>query len=109
MTLFRSEKNTNWEGAYGVPAVVKWPGRIRPGSVANGIVSYLDWMPTLLAAADVPEVKEKTTYGLYGGELDLKVHLDGYNMLSYFTGQTSKNPRDAFFYFSDDAGRAALR
>ena len=109
MTPFRSEKNTNWEGAYRVPAMVKWPGKIKPGAVANGIVSHLDWMPTLLAAAGAPDVKEKLLAGYKAGNVTYKVHLDGYNMLPYFTGEANKSPRSDFFYFSDDADLTALR
>jgi arylsulfatase A-like enzyme len=68
MTPFRNEKNSNWEGAYRVPAMVRWPGKIRPGSVANDIVSHLDWLPTLLAAAGVPNVKEKLLSGYEAGK-----------------------------------------
>ena len=72
MTPFRNEKNSNWEGAYRVPAMVRWPGKIKPGSVANGIVSHLDWMPTLLAAAGVPDVTEKLLHGRQGRRHDLQ-------------------------------------
>jgi arylsulfatase A-like enzyme len=109
MTPFRNEKNSNWEGAYRVPAMVRWPGHIKPGSVANGIVSHLDWMPTLLAAAGVPDVKDKLLTGYTAGKITYKVHLDGYNMLPYFTGQTNKSPREEFFYFSDDGDLTGLR
>ncbi|MGO9431345.1 arylsulfatase [Rhodoblastus sp.] len=109
MTPFRNEKNSNWEGAYRVPAMVRWPGKIKPGSVANGIVSHLDWMPTLLAAAGVPDIKEKLLTGYKAGDKTFKVHLDGYNMLPYFTGQEKASPRKEFFYFNDDADLTALR
>ncbi len=108
-TPFRSEKNTNWEGAYRVPALVRWPGHIKAGSVSNDIISHLDWMPTLLAAAGVPDVKEKLLKGYTVGSKTYKVHLDGYNMLPLLTGQTTKDPRIDFFYFNDDAQFVAMR
>jgi arylsulfatase A-like enzyme len=109
MTPFRNEKNSNWEGAYRVPAMVRWPGKIKPGSVANDIVSHLDWMPTLLAAAGAPDIKEKLLKGYKIGKTNYKVHLDGYNVLPYLTGEEKKGPRKEFFYFSDDADLTALR
>ena len=108
-TPFRSEKNTNWEGAYRVPAMVRWPGHIKPGSVSNDIVSHLDWAPTLLAAAGVPDIKEKLLQGYRANGKTFKVHLDGYNQLPVLTGQESKAPRQEFFYFSDDGDLTALR
>ncbi len=108
-TPFRSEKNTNWEGAYRVPALVRWPGHIKAGSVSNNIISHLDWMPTLLAAAGVPDVTEKLLNGYTVGNKTFKVHLDGYNMLPLLTGQTTKDPRESFFYFNDDGHLVALR
>jgi arylsulfatase len=109
MTPFRNEKNSNWEGAYRVPAMVRWPGHIKPGSVANGIISHLDWMPTLLAAAGAPDVKEKLLTGFKAGETTFKVHLDGYNQLPYLTGAEPNSARKAFFYFSDDGDLTGLR
>ena len=109
MTPFRSEKNTNWEGAYRVPAMVRWPGHIEPGTLYTGIVSHLDWLPTLLAAAGEPEIKEKLLKGHTAGSKTYKVHLDGYNMLDYWTGQVDESPREEFFYFSDDGDLTALR
>jgi arylsulfatase A-like enzyme len=109
MTAFRSEKNTNWEGAYRVPAMVRWPGKIKPGSVSNDIVSHLDWAPTLLAAAGVPDVKEKLLKGYKADGKNFKVHLDGYNLVPYLTGQEAKSPRQEFFYFSDDGDLTGLR
>jgi arylsulfatase len=108
-TPFRSEKNTNWEGAYRVPALISWPGHIKAGSVSNDIVSHLDMLPTLLAAAGVPDVTEKLLNGYTVGNKTFKVHLDGYNMLPLLTGQTTKDPRESFFYFNDDAQLVALR
>lgn len=109
MTPFRSEKNTNWEGAYRVPAMVRWPGHIKPGTVSNDIISHLDWAPTLLAAAGVPDIKEKLLKGYSAGGTKFKVHLDGYNQLPYLTGQAPKSPREEFFYFSDDGDLTGLR
>jgi arylsulfatase A-like enzyme len=108
-TPFRSEKNTNWEGAFRVPAMVRWPSHIKAGSISNDIISHLDWLPTLLAAAGVPDVKEKLLTGYTVGNKTFKVHLDGYNMLPLLTGQTTKDPRQEFFYFNDDAQLVATR
>jgi len=109
MTPFRSEKNTNWEGAYRVPAMMRWPGKIKPGSVSNDIVSHLDWAPTLLAAAGVPDIKDKLLKGYKSGSHNYKVHLDGYNQLPFLTGQEPRSPRQEFFYFSDDGDLTGLR
>jgi arylsulfatase len=108
-TMFRGEKNTNWEGAFRVPAMVRWPGHIKPGTVSNDIISHLDWMPTLLAAAGAPDIKEKLLKGYQAGKMTYKVHLDGFNQLPYFTGQEKNSARDSFFYFSDDGDLMALR
>ncbi|MGE4173444.1 MAG: sulfatase-like hydrolase/transferase, partial [Methylocystis sp.] len=109
MTPFRNEKNSNWEGAYRVPAMVRWPGKIKPGSVSNEIVSHLDWMPTLLAAAGAPDITEKLLKGYKIGKSNYKVHLDGYNLLPYLTAQEDKGPRKEFFYISDDGDLTGLR
>jgi arylsulfatase len=109
MTPFRNEKNSNWEGAYRVPALIRWPGKIAPGTLFTEIVSHLDWLPTLLAAAGEPEIKEKLKAGHQAGSRHYHVHLDGYNMLDYWTGKTDKSPRVEFFYFSDDGDLTALR
>ena len=109
MTPFRNEKNSNWEGAYRVPAIVRWPGKIEAGSVCNGIVSHLDWLPTLLAAAGEPDIKQKLLDGHQVGSKTFKIHLDGYNMLDYWTGKTDQSPRMEFFYFSDDGDLTGLR
>jgi len=108
-TPFRSEKNTNWEGAFRVPAIVSWPGHIKAGTYSNDMISHLDWLPTLLAAAGVPDVKEKLLAGYTVGNKTWKVHLDGYNMLPLLTGETTKDPRESFLYFNDDAQLVALR
>ncbi len=109
MTPFRNEKDSNWEGAFRVPCFVRWPGVIKPGTVSNEIVSNLDWLPTLLAAAGEPDIKEKLLKGYQAGEKNFKVHLDGYNLLPYFKGEVEKSPRVEFFYFSDDGDLMALR
>jgi arylsulfatase len=109
MTPFRSEKNSNWEGAYRVPCMVRWPGHIKPGSVSNEIVSHMDWLPTFVAIAGDPAVKEKLLKGHKAGSKTFKVHLDGYNLLPYLTGKAKESPRKEFFYFSDDGDLVALR
>jgi arylsulfatase A-like enzyme len=108
-TPFRSEKNTNWEGAFRVPAMVCWPGHIKAGTYSNDMISHLDWLPTLLAAAGVPDIKEKLLAGYTVGNKTWKVHLDGYNMLPLLSGETTKDPRESFLYFNDDAQLVALR
>jgi arylsulfatase A-like enzyme len=109
MTPFRNEKNSNWEGAFRVPAMVRWPGRIRPGTISNEMVSGLDWFPTLLAAAGDTGVKERLLTGSQIGGTTYKVHLDGYNQLPYLTGQQDKSARKEFVYFNDDGQLVALR
>ena len=109
MTPFRNEKNSNWEGAFRVPAMVRWPGRIRPGTISNEIFSGLDWFPTLLAAAGDTDVKERLLTGWQVGSNTYKVHLDGYNQLPYLTGQQDKSARKEFVYFNDDGQLVALR
>ena len=109
MTPFRNEKNSNWEGAFRVPAMVRWPGHIKPGSVSNEIVSHMDWLPTFLAVAGDPDIKDKLLKGNQVGKKNFKVHLDGYNLLPYLTGQATESPRKEFFYFSDDGDLMALR
>lgn len=94
MTPFRNEKNSNWEGAYRVPAIVRWPRKIQPGSVANGIVSHLDLLPTFLAMDGETEVKAKLLNGYPFGGKTYKVHLDGFNLVPYLTGQVAKCPRE---------------
>ena len=109
MTPFRSEKNTNWEGAFRVPAMIRWPGKIKPGSVSNEIVSAHDWIQTFLAAVGEPDVKEKLLKGHEADGKTFKVHLDGFNQLPYLTGQVDKSPRRGFFYFNDDGDLVAMR
>jgi arylsulfatase len=109
MIPFRGEKNTTWEGGFRVPMMVKWPGKIKPGQVSNEIVSMEDWMPTFLAAAGDPDIKKKLLKGHKAGKMTYKVHLDGYNLLPYFTGKEKKSPREEMFYFTDDGSLSALR
>ncbi len=109
ITPFRSEKNTNWEGAFRVPAFVRWPGKISGGTVLNGIVSHQDWLPTLLAAAGEPDIKGKLLKGHKTGGRTFKVHIDGFNMLPYLTAEVNESPRESFFYVNDDAQLVALR
>ncbi|CAH7169686.1 Arylsulfatase [Vibrio chagasii] len=108
-TPFRGEKNTNWEGAYRVPAMVRWPGKIEPGTVSNEIMHHMDWMPTFLAAAGDVQIKEKLLKGHTAGDKTFKLHLDGYNFLPYLTGEEEKGRRHEIFYFTDDGDLAALR
>jgi arylsulfatase A-like enzyme len=107
-TPFRGEKNTNWEGGYRVPAVVRWPGTIKPGTVFNGIVAHEDWIPTLMAAVGEPDIKEKLVKGYQANGKTFKVHLDGYNITDYLAGK-GPDPRKDFFYFNDDGSLVALR
>jgi arylsulfatase len=105
---FRGEKNTNWEGGYRVPAMVRWPGVIEPGTVYNDIVAHEDWIPTLVAAAGNPEVKEQLLKGATVGNKTFKVHLDGYNITDYLAGK-GPDPRRDFIYFVDDGSLVGLR
>jgi arylsulfatase A-like enzyme len=109
MTPFRNEKNSNWEGAFRVPEVVRWPGKIPAGVVSNEIISHTDWLPTLLAAAGEPEINEKLKQGHQAGDKQFKVYIDGYNFLPYLTGETEKGPRQGIIYFSDDGDLVGLR
>ncbi len=108
-TPFRSEKNTGWEGGFRVPAFIRWPAHIKPDSISNEIVSGLDWLPTLVAAAGDLDVKQKLLRGYTVGDMTYKVHVDGYNLLPYLTGQEAKSPRRAFFYFGDEGELLNLR
>jgi arylsulfatase A-like enzyme len=107
---FRGEKNTNWEGGWRVPAMVRWPGKIKEGTVSNEIVHHMDWLPTFLAAAGEPDIKGKLRKGgVKAIGRSYKVHLDGYNILPMLTGETDKSARKEVFYFSDDGELTALR
>jgi arylsulfatase len=109
MTPFRNEKNSNWEGAYRVPAMVRWPGKIKPGQISNDMVAHHDWLPTLVALAGDAQVTEKLAKGYQVGGMTYKVHLDGYNQVPYLTGQAQKSPRDSFLYINDDQQVTGLR
>ena len=109
VTPFRSEKNTNWEGAYRVPAMVRWPGKIKAGSVCNDLIAHLDWFPTIAAVGGDTTVKERLMKGETLDGVKYKVHLDGHNMLPFLTGEVKESPRKGFIYFSDDGDIVALR
>lgn len=108
-TMFRGEKNSNWEGGYRVPMMVRWPEKIKAGKVSNEIIAMMDWMPTLLAAAGDDQVSGKLKRGMRVGSTNYKVHLDGYNFLPYLTGQTEQGPREEFIYTSDTGDIVGLR
>jgi arylsulfatase len=109
MTPFRNEKNTNWEGAYRVPEMIRWPNKIEAGTISNEIIQHHDWLPTLLAAAGDPEIVDKLKKGYKVGDQTFKVHIDGFNLLPYLTGEEKESPRKGFFYFNDDGGLVAIR
>ena len=108
-TPFRSEKNTNWEGAFRIPLLVRWPGKIKAGSIANGIVQHHDWLPTFLAMAGAGDVVEKLKAGYKAIGRTYKNHIDGFNLLPYLTGETKESPRQMFYYFSDDGDVLGIR
>ena len=109
VTPFRGEKNTNWEGGWRVPAMVRWPGKIEAGTVSNDIMHHMDWLPTFVAMAGDPNIKEELKTGYKAGNKKFKVHLDGFNFLPYLTQETKEGPRKDIFYFSDDGDLTALR
>ena len=109
ITPFRSEKNTNWEGGWRVPAFVRWPGKLPAGKTLNGLMSHQDWLPTLLAAAGEPAIVDKLLKGYKADGKQFKVHVDGFDMLAYLKGEAEQSPRDSIFYFNDDAQLMALR
>lgn len=109
ITPYRGEKNTNWEGGFRVPAVVRWPGNIPAGGISNSVMSHLDWVPTLMAAAGDDSVKEDLLQGKRAAGKTFNVHLDGYNFLPYLRGDVDTAPRREFFYFSDDGVLTAAR
>jgi arylsulfatase len=109
MTPFRSEKNTNWEGAFRIPEVIRWPGRIPAGVVSNEIIQHHDWLPTLLSAAGEPDITDKLKAGHVIGDRTYKAHIDGYDFLPYLTGRADKGPRPGLIYFSDDGDLIAIR
>ena len=108
-TPFRGEKNTQWEGGFRVPTLIRWPGVIKPGTVINDIGAHEDMMPTLLAAAGDSTVKEDLLKGKKIGNMTYKVHLDGYNLMPFFKGEVPESPRHEFIYWTDDGSVAALR
>ena len=108
-TPFRGEKDTNWEGAWRVPCMIRWPGVIKPGTVSNEIFSHQDMLPTLLAAAGEPDIVAKLKQGYTAGKKTFKVYIDGFNLLPYWKGEVKENPRPGFLYWSDDGDLMALR
>jgi arylsulfatase len=108
-TPFRGEKDTNWEGGWRVPTLIRWPGHIAPGTVSNEIFAHQDMLPTLLAVAGEPDIVEKVKHGYTAGNKTFKVHLDGYNLLPLLEGKVERNPRPGFIYWSDDGDLMALR
>jgi len=108
-TPFRSEKNSNWEGAYRVPAFIRWPGKFPANTTLNGIVAHEDWMVTFLAAAGMPDVKERLMKGDTFAGRKYRAHPDGYNMLDYLSGKTKESPRKEFWYVNDDGQIVASR
>jgi arylsulfatase A-like enzyme len=109
MTPFRSEKNTNWEGAFRIPKIVRWPGKIEAGQVSNAIVQHHDWLPTFLAMAGAPDIVDKLKAGYQAIGRTYKNHIDGVNLLPYLTGETDEDPRKLFVYISDDGDILGVR
>jgi arylsulfatase A-like enzyme len=108
-TPFRGEKDTNWEGGWRVPALLRWPGVTKPGTVSNELFSHTDVLPTLVAAAGEPDIVEKLKKGYKAGNKTFKVHVDGFNLLPFLKGDVKENPRKGFMYWSDDGDLMALR
>ena len=108
-TMFRGEKNTNWEGGYRVPCAIRWPGVIKPGTIINDIGAHEDMIPTMLAAAGDLTIKEDLLKGKQYGDKTFKVHLDGYNLMPFLKGEVNESPRHEFLYWTDDGSVAALR
>ncbi|MEK6479172.1 arylsulfatase [Catalinimonas sp. 4WD22] len=108
-TPFRSEKNSNWEGAYRVPAFVRWPGHFPEDVTLNGIVAHEDWLPTFAAMAGATDIKEKLANGVTLNGREYRNHIDGYNMLDYLEGKTDESPRKEFWYVNDDGQVVAAR
>ncbi|TPM94834.1 arylsulfatase [Mesorhizobium sp. B2-1-3A] len=109
MTMFRSEKDTNWEGAFRVPMLVRWPGKVPAGEVTNDIVQHHDWLPTFCAIAGDADIPKKLLKGHKAGDKTFKVHIDGYNLLDFLTTEGVKSPREGLVYFDDDGNLVALR
>lgn len=108
-TPFAGEKGTTWEGGFRVPCAIRWPGVIEPGTIDNNIYSHEDMMPTLLAAAGVPDVKERLLKGYQAGPKNFKIHLDGYNMMPFWKGDEKEAPRKEIFYFDAGGNLNAIR
>ena len=108
-TPFRREKDTNWEGAFRIPEMIRWPGHIKAGTISNEIIQHHDWLPTFLAAAGAPDIVEKLKTGVTACGRQYKNHIDGVNLLPYLTGETSESPRKLFVYISDDGDILAIR
>ncbi len=110
MTPFHGEKGTTWEGGMRIPMMVRWPGVVKPGTQYNEIISLIDWFPTLCAAAGIPDIKEKMKAGFAGaGGKSFRVHLDGYNFMPFFKGETQTPPRDSIYYFDQGGNLNAIR
>ena len=109
ITPFHGEKGTTWEGGFRVPAMIRWPGVIEPGTISNEIFSHEDMMPTVLAAAGEPDIKEKLLRGYQAGDKNFRVHLDGFNLLPYLQGRVDTSPRESIFYFDQAGGLNAVR
>ncbi|MBK9468751.1 MAG: arylsulfatase [Pseudomonadales bacterium] len=108
-TPFHGEKNSNWEGAFRVPAFIRWPGHFPANVTLNGIVSHEDWLPTFAAVAGAPDIKEKLLQGATVNGRKYKNHIDGYNLLDYLSGNVKESPRNEFIYVGDDGGVMAIR
>ncbi|WP_084812209.1 arylsulfatase [Flammeovirga pacifica] len=109
VTPYRSEKNTNWEGAYRVPCHVMWKGQIPEGRILNGIVSHQDWLPTIMAAVGKEDIKSELESGIDYADRKVQTTIDGFNMMPYFTGKAEESPRHNFIYTSDDGDITAVR
>jgi len=106
---WRSEKNSNWEGAYRVPSFARWPGHFEAGSILNGILTHQEWLPTLLSIAGEPDIVDKLKAGHTVGDKTFHVHIDGYDATAYLTGETDESPREWFFYTNDDGLIVCIR
>ena len=109
MTMFHGEKGTTWEGGFRIPMMVRWPGVIKPGTQINEPIALIDWMPTLSAAAGIPDLKEKMKTGFQAGNKTFKVHLDGYNFLPLLKGESKTPPRETVYYFDQGGNLNAIR
>ncbi|PAY03734.1 arylsulfatase [Bradyrhizobium sp. UFLA03-84] len=108
-TPFKGEKATNWEGAFRVPCLIRWPGVVKPGTIVNDVCAHEDFIPTFAAAAGDPELVDKVTKGTTLNGKSFKVHLDGFNLLPFLKGDEKESPRREFLYWSDDGDLMALR